>query len=123
MSESKKQDSYSYRASRNTLTRMTAIRLGPEQIELAVQVWDLCRKEGAVFVEKFKQALEDAPRTLVIYLSSGPELSAPGLHLLAWAQNTCEQQGITFTLRPSSAQYIHQLRSVGLSDNLEYSAA
>jgi hypothetical protein len=101
---------YGYRESRNTLTRMAAIRLGPQRIELAVQCWDLCQADGQVFLRKFHQALEDAPKQLVVHLSAGPPLTPAGEALLAWARADAEAQGIAFELRPAHGERPATLR-------------
>lgn len=105
---------YGYRESRNTLTRMSAIRLGPQCIELAVQTWDVCRADGQVFLRKFHQAVKDAPKTLVVHLSVGPPLTPCGVALLAWARADAEAQGIRFELRPASHEHRQLLGAAGL---------
>lgn len=111
-----------YRESRNTLTRMSALRLGPERIELAVQAWDVIRSDGQVFLRKFHQALKDAPKNLVIHLSTGPQITVCGLALLAWARRTAEMQGIHFQLRPATEAVDRALRDGGLGEALEAAA-
>lgn len=118
MDQLNRRQPYGYRESRNTLTRMTAIRLGPERIELAVQVWDLCRGDGQVFLRKFHEALKDHPKALVVYLSHGPELSGAGVALLAWARSHAEASGIRFQLRPASGCFDGALRAAGLGEAL-----
>lgn len=111
-----------YRESRNTLTRMSAIRLGPEKIELAVQAWDVIRSDGQVFLRKFHQALKDAPKRLVVHLSTGPAINVCGLALLAWARRTAEMQGIHFQLCPATEAMQETLRMGGLGEALEAAA-
>lgn len=118
MDQLHRREPYGYRKSRNTLTRMTAIRLGPERIEVAVQMWDLCRGNGQVFLRKFHEALKDTPKLLVIYLSHGPELSETGVALLTWARAQAEASGIRFLLRPASERLAAPLRAGGLGEAL-----
>lgn len=106
---------YTYRRSRDTLTRMHALRCGPRQIELAVQTWDLCLSDGQGFLRKFHQALRDGPKRLIIHLSSGPSLSECGATLLAWARKNAEAQGIDFELRPATRKFDAVLAAAGLA--------
>jgi anti-anti-sigma regulatory factor len=101
---------------------MSAIRLGPERIEVAVQAWDVIRSDGQVFLRKFHQALKDAPKNLVIHLSTGPEIGVCGLALLGWARRTAEMQGIRFHLRPATEALQKVLQSGGLADALKAAA-
>ena len=118
MDELHRRQPYGYRDSRNTLTRMSAIRLGPERIELAVQLWDLCRGNGQVFLRKFHDALRDHPKALIVYLSHGPGLSDAGVALLAWARTQAEQSGIRFQLRTATRCFDGPLRAAGLGEAL-----
>lgn len=105
-----------YRKSKDTLTRMAAIRLGPSRVEICCQVWDICRGNGITFLRKFQDAVRDRPKSILVHIASGPGLDEAGLKLLAWAREAAQKQGIELTYRAAHRPGEDRLESAGLSE-------
>ncbi len=115
MFERNDRPAYTYRSSKNTLGRMTAIRLGPTHVELVVHPSELVIDGGAGFRSKFRSALGDSPKTLVLNLTAASGLDAVGSELLVEARREAESRGIRMVVRPSNPAAKGRLEELGLS--------
>jgi anti-anti-sigma regulatory factor len=122
MFEKNHRPAFGYKSSKNTLTRMAAIKAGPAHVELVVTSEELVRAEGAAFAAKFASALADHPKTLVVNLCHTQHLTSSALGHLLRARAEAVRRGIRFLCKPANPETTRMLTEMGLGEILGLAA-
>lgn len=122
MFEKNDRPAFGYKSSKNTLTRMAAIKAGPAHVELVVTAEELTRDDGRAFDAKFASALADHPKTLVVNLCRTQHLTSSALGHLLRARAEAVRRGIRFLLKPASPDTVRWLSEMGLGEILGLAA-